>query len=108
MGHVEFDNISKINGNEVVREMSKIPKPTNTMCKQCLQGKQTRTKFRKKEYSKEKLLDIIHTNICGPMKKIGLNGENYFMLLIGDYTRMIDVCFLKKNSKAFECFNIFK
>jgi hypothetical protein len=30
------------------------------------------------------------------------------MLLIDDYTRMIEVCFLKKHLEAFECFGIFK
>jgi hypothetical protein len=30
------------------------------------------------------------------------------MLLIDDYTRMIAVIFLKKNSEAFKCFRIFK
>ena len=30
------------------------------------------------------------------------------MLPIDDYTRMTQVCFLKKKSEAFECFKIFK
>jgi hypothetical protein len=42
------------------------------------------------------------------MRMKGINGEQYFMLLIDDYTRMTGVCFLKKNSKAFKCFRIFK
>jgi hypothetical protein len=42
------------------------------------------------------------------MRTKGLNGEQYFMLLIDDYTRMTAVCFLKKKSEAFECFRIFK
>ena len=50
----------------------------------------------------------MHTDLCGPMRRKGLEGELYFMLLIDDYTRMTWVCFLKKKSKAFECFKIFK
>ena len=42
------------------------------------------------------------------MRTKGLEGELYFMLLIVDYTRMTWVYFLKKKSKAFECFKIFK
>jgi transposase InsO family protein len=42
------------------------------------------------------------------MRTKGLNGEQYFMLLIDDFTRMIVVYFLKKNSEAFKCFKIFK
>jgi hypothetical protein len=42
-------------------------------------------------------LDIVHTDLCGPMRTKGLNVEQYFMLLIDEYTRMIVVFFLKKN-----------
>jgi hypothetical protein len=78
------------------------------MCKHYLHEKQTRTEFKTKEYSTIKPLEIIHINICGPIRTKGLNGEQYFMLLIGDFTRMIVVYFLKKKSEAFKCFRIFK
>jgi hypothetical protein len=88
--------------------MPEISKPTSTMCKHFLHGKQTRTEFRLKEYSTTKPLEIVHTDLCGPMRTKGLNGEQYFMLLIDDYTRMTAVCFLKKKSEAFKHFRIFK
>jgi hypothetical protein len=51
MGHIHFDNLVKVSKKEVVREMSQITKPTNTLCKHCQQGKQTKTRFKSKEYS---------------------------------------------------------
>ena len=42
------------------------------------------------------------------MRTKGLEGELYFMLLVDDYTRMTWLCFLKKKSKSFEHFIIFK
>jgi hypothetical protein len=41
------------------------------------------------------------------MRTKGLNGKQYFILLIDDYIRMIVVFFLKKKSKAFKNFKIF-
>jgi transposase InsO family protein len=38
----------------------------------------------------------------------GLNGKQYFMLLVDDYTRMTTVFFLRKKSEAFKHFNIYK
>jgi hypothetical protein len=108
MGHMHFDNLVKINRKEAVREIPEISKPMNTLCKHCLQGKQTRTKFKSKEYSTKKPLEIVHTDLCGPTRTKGLNGEQYFMLLIDDYTRMTAVFFLKKKSEAFEHFKIYK
>jgi hypothetical protein len=98
VGHVNFDNLVKINKKEAVREMLEISKLANTMCKHCPHGKQTRTEFSTKEYSTTKPLEIVHTDMCEPMKTKGTNGEQYFMLLIVDFTRMTTIYFLKKNS----------
>jgi hypothetical protein len=74
MGHMNFDNLVKINKNEVVKEMLEILKLENTLsCEYCLQGKQTRTKFKSKEYSMTKPLEIVHIDLCGPIRKKGLN-----------------------------------
>ena len=35
-----------------------------------------------------KPMEIVHTELCGPMRKKGLEGELYSMLLLDDYTRM--------------------
>lgn len=50
----------------------------------------------------------MHTDLCGPTRTRGLNGEIYFMLLIDDYYRMTWVTFLREKSQALEKFNIFK
>jgi hypothetical protein len=48
MGHIHFDNLVKVRKKEAVREMPQITKLTNTLCKHCQQGKQTKTKFKSK------------------------------------------------------------
>jgi hypothetical protein len=67
----------------------------------CQQGKKTKTKFKSKEYSTTRPLEIVRTDLVGPTRTKGLKGEQYFMLLVDDYTRMTAVCFLRKKSKAF-------
>jgi hypothetical protein len=75
--------------------MPQITKLTNTLCKHCQQGKQTKTRFKSKEYSTTRPLEIVHTDLVGPTTTMGLKGEKYFMLLFNDYTRMIAVFFLR-------------
>jgi transposase InsO family protein len=108
MGHIHFDNLVKVSKREAVREMPQITKPTNTLCKHCQQGKQTKTRFKSKEYSMTRPLEIVHTDLVGPTTTKGLKGEKYFMLLVDDYTRMTTVFFLKNKSEAFENFKIYK
>ena len=108
MGHMHFDNLFKVNKREEVREMPQIAKATNTLCKHCQQGKKTKTRFKSKEYSTTRPLEIVHTDLVGPMIEKGLKGERYFMLLVDDYTRMTAVFFPKNKSKDFENFKIYK
>ena len=88
--------------------MPKITNPANSVCKQFQHGKQTKVEFKIKEYSTTKPLELVHIDLCGPMRTKGLEGEIYFMLRVDDYTRMTWVCFLKKKSETFEHFIIFK
>lgn len=106
MGHMRFDNLVKINKKKAVRDMPEILNPT--MCQHCRHGKQTRVEFIIKEHSTSKPLELVHTDLCRTMITNGLDGEQYFMWLIDDYTRMLVVCFMKKKSYAFECLGIYK
>jgi hypothetical protein len=108
MGHMHFDNLVKVIKREEVIEMIQITKPTNTLCKHCQQGKQTKTRFKSKEYSTKRPLEFVHIDLVGPNSTKGLKGERYFMLLVDDYTIMTTVCFLKNKSEAFENFKIYK
>jgi hypothetical protein len=41
MGHMNFDNLVKINTKQAVRDMLKFTKPTSIICKQCQHGRLT-------------------------------------------------------------------
>jgi hypothetical protein len=47
-------------------------------------------------------------DLCGPSIQEGTWKENYFMLIIDDYSRLTWVAFLKEKTKPFEKFKIFK
>jgi hypothetical protein len=85
MGHIHFDDLFKISKKEAVIEMPQITKPTNTLCKHCQKGKKTKTRFKSKEYSMTRPLEIVHADLVGPTKTKGLKGEKYVMLLVDDY-----------------------
>jgi hypothetical protein len=46
-------------------------------------------------------------DLCGPSRKEGTGKENYFMLIIDDYSRLTWVAFLKEKSEALEKFKVF-
>jgi hypothetical protein len=100
MGHIKFDNLVKLSKTQAIKNMSRISKPTDTICKPCQHGKRTRLSFKKKEYSTSNSLELVHTYLWGAARTQTLKGESNFMLLIDDYTRMTWVTFLKEKIEA--------
>ena len=51
LGHIKFDNLVKVSNLGAIRNLPKITKPSNPICRHCQLGKQTRIRFKTKEYS---------------------------------------------------------
>lgn len=115
-GHISFNSLVNISKTKVVRNMPNIIKSSNFVCRHCQHGKHTKVRFKTKEHSISKPLELVHTdfygptrtNFYGPTRTKSLQGEYYFILFIDDNTRMTWVSFVKEKSKGFEQFKVFK
>jgi hypothetical protein len=58
----------KVNKKEVVRDMPKIIKTSYYVCRHWQHGKNTMVRFKKKEYSTSKPLELVHIDFCGPTR----------------------------------------
>ena len=79
-----------------VRNLPKITKPSNPICRHYQLGKKTRVRLKTKEHSTSKPLELVHTDIFGPTRTKSMQGESYFIMFIDDFTRMAWVFFLKE------------
>ena len=79
------------------------------MCEGCILEKKFKMSFPKEsEIRARKALELIHTNVCGPIKPSSFGMNNYFILFIDDFSRKTWVYFLKEKSEVFEIFKKFK
>ncbi|CAH9096206.1 unnamed protein product [Cuscuta epithymum] len=77
-------------------------------CSHCLAGKQNRVSFKSHPPSrKECILDLVHSDVCGPMKTRTLGGCSYFVTFIDDHSRKVWVYTLKSKDQVFEVFKQF-
>lgn len=106
--HVNFDNQIKIRKSSVLRGLPQLVKQDSVICKDCQISKMTSISFKSKNGIFENVLDLVHTNLCGPMRTKSYYGDRYFMIFIGDYSKMMWVTFLKEKSEAFNKFKSFK
>lgn len=71
-------------------------------------GKMTKTSFTIKSYTSKRILDLVHTDLCGLVNIQSYYGDRYFILFVDDYSRMMSVMFLKEKSEAFQMFKWYK
>lgn len=105
---MHFKNLVNISKEDAIIYMANIIGPYDIGFKQCHIEKKKRVYFPTKEYSTTRPLELIHTNLCGPMRTKGMIGETYFILFINEYSRMACVYFLKIKLEAFWLFKYFK
>ncbi|RDX73244.1 hypothetical protein CR513_47176, partial [Mucuna pruriens] len=76
-------------------------------CADCIQGKLT-ARARKSMARNEKVLQLIYTDICGPITPITMGGFRYFVIFIDDFSRYDWVELLHEKSKSLDAFKTFK
>ncbi|KAG8501219.1 hypothetical protein CXB51_003321 [Gossypium anomalum] len=79
------------------------------VCEVCQMGKQARLPFpTNTSWRASTKLELVHTDVCGPMRTESLSGNRYFILFIDDCTRYCWVYFLKHKSEVVQVFMKFK
>ena len=77
-------------------------------CEGCVEGKMHRGAFHTVGVRSLKRLQLVHSDVCGPMPAESLGGHKYFVTFIDDYSRCCAVYFLKQKSEVFNKFKEFE
>ena len=77
-------------------------------CEPCLIGKMTKSPFSGTMQRATDLLEIIHTDVCGPMSVEARGGYPYFLTFTDDSSRYGYIYLMKHKSKTFEKFKGFQ
>ena len=73
-----------------------------------LEGKMTKRPFNAKANRANDLLELMHSDVCGPMSTQVKGGYEYFITFIDDYSRFGYVYLMKRKSEVFEKFKEFR
>ena len=85
----------------MVKGLPLIDRPER-VCEGCVFGKQHRETFPvENSYRACTPLEIMHSDICGTMHTSSIDGCNYFVTFIDDFTRKTWVYFIKHKYDAF-------
>ena len=68
----------------------------------------SRIHFQRAKQKTKGTLELIHSDVCGPMSSTSLSGFEYYITFIDDFSRKTWIYFLKAKSEVFEKFKEFK
>lgn len=69
-------------------------------CEACVYGKHHRSPFTRSENRAEKVGELVHTDVCGPMHVKSIGGARYFLLIKDDFSNFRKIYFLKEKSEV--------
>ena len=99
LGHVNLDRICRLvtSGYLSPLDVNALP-----VCEPCLVGKMTMRPFKAKGYRAKEVLDLVHTDLCGPMSTSARGGYEYLITFIHDYSRYGYIYLMRHKSEAFD------
>lgn len=107
LGHPNYVKMKKMPKQDLYREKLgwKVDE-TDVICAACIHAKLPKRNPKKRidQNRAEGLLDMVHTDLCGPMSTKSIGGTSYFTVVVDDYSRFTMMYFLQNKSKALEKF----
>ena len=105
LGHINSNRIQRLVKDEPLQplDFNKFP-----VCESYLEGKMTKRPFNAKGNVAKDLLELVHSDVCGPMSDQARGGYEYFITFTDDYSRFGYVYLMNRKSETFEKFKEFR
>ena len=103
LDHISRERIKRLIKNEILPGLDFTDL---NICVDCIKGKQIEH-TKKGTTRSTQLLEIVHTDICGPFDVNSFTKERYFITFIDDYSRYYYVYLLHEKSQAVDALEIY-
>ena len=105
---LNFSNLLRLHKSDMVSSLFILKAPEKHVCEGCILGKMQRASFPKDgSVRAERKLQLVHSDVCNPMRTPSFGNHLYFVTFIDDYSRHAWVYPLKAKSDVFMCFKHF-
>ena len=108
LGHVNYNKLKEMMQKQVVKGLPQIDIRKDIVCAGYQYGKAHQLPYKESEHRSKAPLELIHSDVFGPVKQISIGGMRYMVTFIDDFSRYVWVYFMKEKSKTFTKFKEFK
>ena len=103
LGHIGKDRLARLAREGLLGSITNVSLP---MCELCLAEMACRKPFGKAPLATHPL-ELVHSDICGPMNVKARHGTSYFHTFIDDYSHFNYVYLISHHFEALDCFKCF-
>nr|GEU41097.1 retrovirus-related Pol polyprotein from transposon TNT 1-94 [Tanacetum cinerariifolium] len=101
LSHLNFDTINDLARNDLVAGLPKFKYHKEHLRPSCEQGKSKRESHPPKPVpNSRQRLHLLHMDLCGPMRIASINGKQYVLVIVDDYSHYTWVHFLRSKDEA--------
>ena len=107
-GHLNFNSLLHLQKKDMVIGLPTLESIEKHACEGCILGKMHRASFPKDSHTHTtRKLQLVHSDVCGPVKTPSFGKHVYFVTFIDDATRHTWVYPMKAKNEVFSCFKSF-
>ena len=99
MGHIYHGALKLF--CEIVIGFLEVSTEHDDVCKGCVLGKFAKASFPRSDTRSKGVLDLVHSEVCGPIPTKSLRGYEYYVTFIDDFSRKTWIHFLKAKDEVF-------
>nr|GEZ63541.1 hypothetical protein [Tanacetum cinerariifolium] len=101
LSHLNFDTINLLSMNYIVVGLPKLKLVKEHLCSSYELGKATRKLFQSKiTPSSKRRFQLLHMDLCSPMRVASINGKRYVLVIVHDYSRYTWTYFLRSKDET--------
>nr|GEX97476.1 hypothetical protein [Tanacetum cinerariifolium] len=108
LSHLNFHYINLLLKKDIVIGLPKLKYVKDQLCSSCELSKAKRSSFKSKVVPSSKgRLNLLHMDLCGPMRVASINGKKYILVIIDNYSRYTWTLFLHSKDETPDVLKVF-
>nr|GEZ26474.1 hypothetical protein [Tanacetum cinerariifolium] len=101
LSHLNFNYINLLSKKDFVIGLPKLKYVKDQRCSSCEVSKAKRSSFKTMTVPSSKgWLNLLHMDLCGPMRVASITGKKYILVIIDDYSRYTWTLFLRSKDET--------
>ncbi|GKE21901.1 retrovirus-related pol polyprotein from transposon TNT 1-94 [Tanacetum coccineum] len=103
LSHLNFGTINDLTKHDLVDGFLKFKYSKDHLCSTCEQGKSNKSSHQPKLVPRtHSKLELLHMDLCGPMRAETINEKKYILVIVDDYSRFTWLYFLHTKDETLE------